>query len=542
MDLTELLSDFTALRNWFLEMKDTAETFMAEGELGTAGTICNQVKSRYQVVRNDKRFTVIQKHDLKEIQNQIKLITRAAFIRNNYNCSSHELAEDRFIFFAYKWFAEEHGMLEKESRNYLSSFPGLGEMLRQLPFDTPQKRVVELMTTYCYQQGGSLTPRELQKHYYIDGERPRHLYIIGNGFDRYHGAESGYQQFRRYLFKKAPQIVSQFDLFFGPRSLTRSFSTPLGWWWCMQPYEYRHDICGLRYPIATWSKSNLWCDFENNLCQLNREKVFDLVDMQLPRVDEGEPGFRYRDYFLPLDQITDMVRLCTIEMKYHLHRWINTLHYAKGFKKRMLSLDKNALFLNFNYTLFLESEYGIPQENILYIHGCRRDRLGSLIIGHHVKEETAFSSWIHKNKNRRRYRDVQKDGKGRYFKNDKLIYLAYFLKDETKGNWRLPIRHRFVNEARARLEDYYNKNYKSTSKIIDSNIGFFDSLSEVSKITVLGHSLSEVDKHYFETIGNSVKSNANWVFSYHTEKDLHNIERFRKDMRIDECNADVIKL
>ena len=59
-----------------------------------------------------------------------------------------------------------------------------------------------------------------------------HLYIIGNGFDRYHGAESGYKSFRRYLYRRNPLIVGYFDLYFGPRSLNRSFSTPVGWWWC----------------------------------------------------------------------------------------------------------------------------------------------------------------------------------------------------------------------------------------------------------------------------------------------------------------------
>ena len=58
-----------------------------------------------------------------------------------------------------------------------------------------------------------------------------HLYIVGNGFDRYHGAESGYKSFRRYLYKGNPLSVAYFDLYFGPRSLERSFSTPAGRWW-----------------------------------------------------------------------------------------------------------------------------------------------------------------------------------------------------------------------------------------------------------------------------------------------------------------------
>lgn len=39
-------------------------------------------------------------------------------------------------------------------------------------------------------------------------------------------------------------------------------------------------------------------------------------------------------------------------MRYQLHKWINTLAFEKGFKKRLLDIDKNARFLTFNYTDF----------------------------------------------------------------------------------------------------------------------------------------------------------------------------------------------
>lgn len=100
----------------------------------------------------------------------------------------------------------------------------------------------------------------------------------------------------------------------------------------------------------------------------------------------------------------------------------------------MLYLDPNAAYLNFNYTLFLETEYNISREHILYIHGDRRQKFGSLVLGHNVEDnEVAFEEWVHKHKNRRRYRPNLKDKKGKYFANDKLVYLAFFLKDMKKG-------------------------------------------------------------------------------------------------------------
>ena len=42
--------------------------------------------------------------------------------------------------------------------------------------------------------------------------------------------------------------------------------------------------------------------------------------------------------------------------------------------------------LCFNYTEFVEQLYGIPEENVCYIHGCRRKKKGRprerLVLGH----------------------------------------------------------------------------------------------------------------------------------------------------------------
>ena len=113
----------------------------------------------------------------------------------------------------------------------------------------------------------------------------------------------------------------------------------------------------------------------------------------------------------------------------------------------MLDLDINATFLNFNYTLFLETEYKIPREQILYIHGDRRGKFGSLVLGHHVEDdEAAFDEWIHKNKNRRRYRPNLKDKRGKYFANDKLDDTLKFLKDNLNAKYETNIYNVVVNK------------------------------------------------------------------------------------------------
>ena len=438
-----------------------------------------------------------------------------------------------FISRAYRWFSEIHHISGSETLNYFKPY-SIDSFLKKLPLDMPRSEVVDKMTEYCFQQGGDIVPISQQRQYLVNNHLPQHLYIIGNGFDRYHKAESNYKNFRHYLMRHAPNVLSTFDLYFGPKSLERSFKEPTGYWWCQQPKDTR-KYYGIPYPETTWAEDHLWNEFEKYLGDLNREKIFDILDMRLPTMNEGEKGFKYADYYAPLNEITEAVELCTFEMKYQFHRWINTLHYQRGFRKRMLPLDPSAIYLNFNYTIFLESEYKIPANQILYIHGCRKDKFGNLIIGHNDDDEKSFNRWIHKNENRRRYRPNLKDKRGNYFANDKLAYLTFFLKDETKGNWRLPIRYHAVENAEERLEGYYRKNFKNTAAIIDRHRGFFSSLSDIKKITVIGHSLSDVDMPYLKQIANSLKDrkSTHWEFSYHTEKDKEFIERFCKKMKID---------
>lgn len=360
--------------------------------------------------------------------------------------------------------------------------------------------------------------------------KSEHLYIIGNGFDCYHGAKCSYSDFRNYLLRHKPYVLATFDLYFGPRSLKNSFESFKDFMKCFE-ISWDCTFDGV-YPKTTWAEKELWYSFEEHLADLNREKVFDILDIVLPDCDEDSDNFRYSDYYLGLDNISDMLNTCTFEMRYQLHRWINTLQYKKGFKKHLLDIDRHARFLTFNYTDFLESVYGIPNDQINYIHGSRHERFGSLIIGHSADDKANLESWIKRNEHRRRYRPNLKDRKGRYFANDKLAYLAYFLEDETKGNWRLPIRYHAVQEALGRFEDYYAINMKPTKSIIAANEYFFDSLSNLKKITVIGHSLAKVDMPYFEKINEKVGDDVVWEFSFHTKNDKRRIDSFCKRFSI----------
>ena len=427
-----------------------------------------------------------------------------------------------FIFKVYKAWCEDPRIPKLENpMKYLHPFH-TDEFLATLPVDTPLNEAVDLLMQYCYEHGGSIVPPKHQHAYLVKGSEAETLYIIGNGFDRYHGAESSYWHFRQYLMRCKPEVVGAFDLYWGPRTLSRSFEHPDDYRRCI--LSNPHD-----YPKSRWTEEHLWSDFERYLAKLNREKVMTVADLHLPRIDEDDEGFRYADYFLPIDRIRDQIYSTTFEMRYRFHKWINTLHYAHGFRKRMLPINTDALFLNFNYTLFLESEYEVPKEQICYIHGCRREKYGSLVLGHAEDPDKAFKRWYHKHEHEVRFRPNLKDKKGRWYANDRLTYLSYFLQEEEKGNWRLPIRYYAQNAIQDAIEGYYEQSMKYTANIIYRHTSFFDSLHHVRNIIIIGHSLADVDLPYFDKLMQSVdKGLVEWTIYYHTDKDITNINRFCK--------------
>lgn len=228
-EVPEPLEGFDAALMRFKMAEAMAAFLMAVGEKSQAGTLRNRITAHYQMVRKNKDYSVPQKHELKELLNRIKVIVPVKRRNSNrLDRNSDTYKRDVFILRALNWFSEVHGMLPLEGSEYLKPF-NISAFLNTLPINMPKAKVVEEMTRYCYDNGGSLAPRSMQRHYEVGGKLVKHLYVIGNGFDRYHGAESGYMNFRRYLYRRSPQTVGYLDLYFGPRSLDRSFSTPVGW-------------------------------------------------------------------------------------------------------------------------------------------------------------------------------------------------------------------------------------------------------------------------------------------------------------------------
>jgi len=268
------------------------------------------------------------------------------------------------------------------------------------------------------------------------------LYIIGNGFDLFHGLATGFCDFKKYLEKNDKTLL-----------------------------EYMEENF----------EGDLWSDFESALGKINMQELLEENLDHLPGEDSENTG--------ELHGMADALVWETEEffknLKLRLNEWIllatNTKHL-----KPLLSLERNALFLTFNYSTTLEKYYFIKNSQVFHIHGEahelpeRDKRYGDddiidIVIGH-AKE------------------------------------LLPSLEKRPKVNG---IQNFSLDDAIEVIENLHRRLFKNTKQIIGDNHSFFSSLKSINKIIVIGHSISEVDQEYFSKVVQSVRSDADWLITYY---------------------------
>lgn len=334
------------------------------------------------------------------------------------------------------------------------------------------------------------------------------LFIIGNGFDIMHGVKSSYYNFRDSI---------------GRKSILR---------WTLENYIKQDDI---------------WGNFENDLAYLDREMMLGTLDDWLDNfnvLDEDEDDFSAADYFAAQESATSQIYILTQELPKRFRKWISTLRPFSLSKPVEDIIKIEARYINFNYTEFLETIYEVPQDNILYIHGARRDKKSQLVLGHGHNIEEVFEEWYQANKNREEFQPKMLKKDRRYDRNDNPVYLGYFLKDDRRGNWKSQMRYDAINNTVSLIEDYYDSSAKKTSEVISRNQPYFESLEGIKKIVAIGHSLSKVDYPYFKEI---IKYNRNspelkWYISWYSRDDLKKISEFVAEMKIPNKNVKLFRI
>lgn len=160
--------------------------------------------------------------------------------------------------------------------------------------------------------------------------------------------------------------------------------------------------------------------------------------------------------------------------------WVNNINITNA--EKICELPIGGKFLTFNYTETLEKRYGIPESDILHIHGSRLSNK-KYIIGH-----------------------------------DNLRNPDDAYNDENQ----MP----FIQDTWCKIIDWMNRLVKDSASIISKNQDFFNSLSDIEQVIVYGHSFYEVDWPYMEEVVKQIGSDKPWAISYHKPKDLTQIDSF----------------
>lgn len=265
-------------------------------------------------------------------------------------------------------------------------------------------------------------------------------------------------------------VGNGFDIHHGISSCYSDFKEYLS-----DHYKNLHEYVIRYLPV----KEN-WSELEKTLADLDIDFLIGEAENCLYSYsDENWSDAYHHSYQYELDVV---VSALSHELKAEFCKWLASLDIPShgNLSCSPLNLDKRGLFLNFNCTPTLQRVYQVPEQNILFIHGKCFVESSEIVLGH---------GW-----------------------NPKEIPDLNAVANPEDMDPR-------VMEGNYIINDYFSSTFKSTKKNIEGNKQFFDDLGSISKIYVLGHSLSEVDRPYIEMVVNCVTPDSSWKVSYHTEGD-----------------------
>ncbi|UQQ12620.1 bacteriophage abortive infection AbiH family protein [Xanthomonas arboricola] len=173
---------------------------------------------------------------------------------------------------------------------------------------------------------------------------PTHLYIVGNGFDLWHGIPSSLGEFKEYVLTTNRQIYREVEDYL-----------PAG---------------------------ENWCDLELALAELDPNMLVDNLGHFMGDYgaedwsDSGHHDFQY--------EVGNVVERLSIGLRARFAEWIRGLSIPSrdNAPRRLAKLGSNALYLTFNYTSTLSKLYDIDPARVLHIHDHADDAADELVLGH----------------------------------------------------------------------------------------------------------------------------------------------------------------
>lgn len=316
------------------------------------------------------------------------------------------------------------------------------------------------------------------------------LYIIGNGFDIHHKLDTRYQSFANYLAENNSEVYDLLLNYYGLPDITN--------------------------PELTDEEYALWSRFEQALADLDYLSVLD--DNSDLIAHPGAEDFRDRDWHSYQIEMEEIIKDLTTNLITNFNNFILEVEYENISDDMLIELEDDCHFLNFNYTETLQESYGISEEQITYIHNRADTDNCTLILGHGT-DPANFE--------------------------EKEDEPPHGLSEEEFYEWREQKADEYdysYKSAKQEILSYYTKAFKNTASIIENKIDFFTSITDVEKVIVLGHSISEVDLKYFEVIKAKLNENVIWNVSYHSEPEKQAHKQTLLQLGINHNNIIQIKI
>lgn len=266
------------------------------------------------------------------------------------------------------------------------------------------------------------------------------LYIIGNGFDLHHRIRSAYSDFGRFLAENDPETAALIEQYF-----------------CVD--------------------EDFWFEFEERLASFDSDTLIQDAEQFLVSYGAEDWSDAYHhDYQYEIDRVVSAI---SKTMRKRFAEWIRQLQLPDPttLSATQVNIDPTANFLNFNYTPSLQRLYGVPNSQILHIHGSAIDPESALVLGH---------GWEPENLDPYRFESEPENADTRVIEGVQIV------------------------------DDYFKSTFKPTQRILQDNVAFFEGLDTVRQILVMGHSLAEVDRPYFEAVLQHIDTRkVRWKVSYY---------------------------
>mgnify|MGYP002473366611 CR=1 FL=1 len=240
-----------------------------------------------------------------------------------------------------------------------------------------------------------------------------------------------------------------------------------------------------------WDKDvnySLWSTFEKFMGNPNTSQMIE----QSKPATEGMPpvGIRYCMDLFWKERFGFINKLHR-----YVKEWIESVDTSKVICRKKGMVNSTDFYFSFNYTDVLERVYGI--ESVLHIHGGVASVCDVPPIMGHSNEQDI-----------QKYREWAKEAANEF--------------DEANAS---------IMDA---VADYLETIYKDTKSQIRFNKSFFNRLSTVNRVIIMGWSAGEADIPYLQEIIKNISHNTRWTVYWYNKDAYNSLENvFKKESIVD---------